>query len=659
MAEQAEPWNEGVRGDQVPVLIETDAQYVRVEAGPGTGKTFGLVRRVERILHPYGLAVPGDKVLVVAFNRVIAQQLENEIGERLAQSGFDGSGPTIRTIHALCMSIAGAKRLLLPHEVDAMLYDITVTNPRLLQTYNKHDKIEQALSEHEAGHVEHTELWLECEKWLVRHKANLISDLPKLLLDRLKAGDLPDSRYRHIIVDEFQDLTPGEQQLMVRLLEDDGSLTALGDPRQSIYHFRGNDLGGLQKLEALTNSIVHDVEITECQRCPAQIVEAANRLMADQSAAPMEAASSVEPNNHVVVWNTLQKEIEGMSSAIVKNVQNNPSDRHLIMVTRRSYGYRLRDAIKIGDPTLDVNVSFSEGILETWPAREAFILFSLLTIPDAATWRAWLSYQQPDANGAFKAPQRNASAYINLLLQANDEITADILSSVTSGDLVIAGTGKGNIKERAARYTELASKYDTSEPQKLLKAIFDPENWDVSKCSEPETARANLEIMRESTLAALGEVQTEDENLESYEMLAKVAARLRGEIGMHEPLTTSEGPKVQIATLWSAKGVTAEHVYVVGLNKEMIPGERRSSYPGTDVEYYEEQKRLFYVTITRSKKTLVLSRSLKMKRQEARQMGISVGNPQMLWPNLSMSPFLGQIISLLPDGVSGESWSGC
>ncbi len=654
-----EPWNEDVRGNQVPALIGTDARYVRVEAGPGTGKTFGLVRRVERILHPNGLAVLGNKVLVVAFNRVIAQQLETEISERLTQSGFNGPGPIIRTIHALCMSIAGAKRLLLPHEVDAMLYDITVTNPRLLKTYNKHDKIEQALSEHEAGHVEHTELWLECEKWLVRHKANLISDLPKLLLDRLKAGDLPDSRYTHIIVDEFQDLTPGEQQLMVRLLEDGGSLTALGDPRQSIYHFRGNDLEGLQKLEALTNSTVHDVEITECQRCPAQIVEAANRLMADQPAAPMEAASSVEPNNHIVVWNTLGKEIEGMSSAIVKNVQNNPNDRHLIMVTRRGYGYRLRDAIKLSDPTLDVNASFSEGILETWPAREAFILFSLMTIPDAATWRAWLSYQQPGADGAFKAAQRNAPAYLNLLQQANDKISADILAAVASNDLVVAGAGKGKVKERAQRYTELASKYGVSEPKEFLETIFDPENWDVSSCSEPKTARANLEIMRESTLAALDEVQSEDESLDSNEMLAKVAARLRGEIGMREPLTTSEGPKVQIATLWSAKGVTAEHVYVVGLNKEMIPGERRSSYPGTDVEYYEEQKRLFYVTITRSKKTLVLSRSLKMKRQDVRQMGISVENPEMLWSNLSMSPFLGQIISLLPDGVDGANWSGC
>lgn len=71
-------WNEGVRGREVLPLINLNAETIRVEAGPGTGKTFGLVRRVERILHPEGLAASGRDVLVVAFNRVISKQLQLE-----------------------------------------------------------------------------------------------------------------------------------------------------------------------------------------------------------------------------------------------------------------------------------------------------------------------------------------------------------------------------------------------------------------------------------------------------------------------------------------------------------------------------------------------------------------------------------------------------
>jgi superfamily I DNA/RNA helicase len=52
-----------------------------------------------------------------------------------------------------------------------------------------------------------------------------------------------------------------------------------------------------------------------------------------------------------------------------------------------------------------------------------------------------------------------------------------------------------------------------------------------------------------------------------------------------------------VATLWGAKGVTAEHVYILGVCEEGIPGERRDEYPGTEADYMEEQRRLFYVSI--------------------------------------------------------------
>lgn len=107
-------WNEGVCGTQVPPLINLDADTIRCVAGPGSGKTFGLVRRVERILHPAGLGVDGHNVLIVAFNRVIARQLRDNICTRL--NTFDHKHePVIRTIHALCVEVIGEElRMLLP-----------------------------------------------------------------------------------------------------------------------------------------------------------------------------------------------------------------------------------------------------------------------------------------------------------------------------------------------------------------------------------------------------------------------------------------------------------------------------------------------------------------------------------------------------------------
>jgi len=77
---------------------------------------------------------------------------------------------------------------------------------------------------------------------------------------------------------------------------------------------------------------------------------------------------------------------------------------------------------------------------------------------------------------------------------------------------------------------------------------------------------------------------------------------LRYQIATRDPFATDETPDIQVATFWGAKGVTAEHVYILGLCDEAIPGTKREEYPGTDAEYIDEQRRLFYVSLTRAKK---------------------------------------------------------
>ena len=234
-----ESWKDGVGGTQVPLLISLDADTIRCVAGPGSGKTFGLVRRVERILHPDGLGVDGHAVLVVAFNRVIARQLRDDIRARLTT--FDCKHePVIRTIHALCVDVIGEElRMLLPHEVDAMIYDVLQEYPAVVALYDDFYQAEQALRQHEAGHVDHLLLWQAVHKWLIRHKAHLVSDLPRLLLERLKGGDFPEQGYDYVIVDEFQDLTPGEQELMFRLRRLTGSWSPSGIPASRSTSFVG------------------------------------------------------------------------------------------------------------------------------------------------------------------------------------------------------------------------------------------------------------------------------------------------------------------------------------------------------------------------------------------------------------------------------------
>ncbi|MBI3849912.1 MAG: hypothetical protein HY298_06425 [Verrucomicrobia bacterium] len=101
--------------------------------------------------------------------------------------------------------------------------------------------------------------------------------------------------------------------------------------------------------------------------------------------------------------------------------------------------------------------------------------------------------------------------------------------------------------------------------------------------------------------------------------------------------------------------LTAHHVFVLGLCKEAIPGIRTAEYPGTDADYYEEQRRLFYVTITRSRETLVLSRPKKIKPGDAQKLNLRVGAPEFHYSKLQMCPFLRDIMDTLPAAVDGEN----
>ena len=669
MDEQSvKPWLEGVLGTQVLPIINCEDETIRVEAGPGTGKTFGLVRRVQRILHHDGLAVPGSEVLVVAFNRVIAKQLREDIEECLGTTS-ENELPVIRTVHALCLQLLSSDlRILLPHEQEAMIYDVINTYPQMCQEFKTrpsekiHPKVDQALRDHEANHEKHEKLWQAVTQWLFRHKARLISELPNLVLDRIHGGDFQEQIFQHVIVDEFQDLTPGEQQLFLELKKREGSFIALGDPRQSIYAFRGNDRDGLKKLDRLfppSETSVKDITMTECRRCPELIVEAANQLMGLYEAKPLVPGSKENDNTHVVVWKSYQAEAKGMAKEIVDNIRVHPQDSHLAMVTRRQFGFRLRDEMFALENELKVYLNFSESLLETWPVREAFLFFCLLVDPDAPTWRAWFAYKNSSDGTEYKAANRNAAAYLKFLCKCNDDITESAVEQLATGPKQPPGTGGKNLWERAKRFVELKKqlRWDGIDALALLEEIFTIGMWSEDKLADPETARHDMDLTRAKACEICQDFQSVNVDSTTQQQLKEVANRLRYHIATREPFVPTGKTDLNVTTLWGAKGITANHVYVLGLCDEAIPGKMREEYPGTPHDFREEQKRLFYVSLTRAKKTLVLSRARSMRPGDFARLGLGrlTGNRLEV---LKMSQFLRDIIRFLPRYQNGEDWQG-
>lgn len=650
------PWTRGVRGEQILPLICEDPPTLRVPAGPGTGKTFGLRKRVLRLLHPDGQGLAPDRVLVCTFNRVIRDDLEAAIRTELEPYGLEL--PVIRTIHGLAAQLAGeAPRFLLPEETEAMIYDIRVVYPEIDEAYERRQsRVMRALREHEAGLATHTALATAVREWLADHRADLVGELPRAVETRLRGGDFADHRYDHIVIDEFQDLTESEARLALGLRAAGGHVVALGDKKQSIYAFRGNEGRGLDALSDYVAGEVVDHVIDECQRCPEEIVQLANEVMAIYGE-PLLAVRGPGGQVHQVIFRSPQAEHERIAQEVVRVFCERPDEQHLVLVTRRKWGYDIRNAIREINPDIRAQTVFSEDILETWPAREAFIFLSILGDPnDPVTFRDWVSYQEPDAEGKkWKAPKRNAVAYARLR-EARGVLALDAaleVAELNEGDL--AGEGRRNVLRRLQRLRDLRGQIpNTEDPRVLVAHVLDPDRWVTEATAARGLAAEDVDRLRREAEKMLDDAEEEL-------TLQALVQRLRYRIATREPLGEEEEPDIRIVTLWGAKGLTADFVYIVGLCDEALPGAYDTDSTGlTEGEHKREQLRLLYVSLTRAKQALVISRPTKIRRGEVPALGLrSTSNRNQHWQYLRQCEFFSLLsATAIADALDGETWTG-
>ena len=353
-------------------------------------------------------------------------------------------------------------------------------------------------------------------------------------------------------------------------------------------------------------------------------------------------------------------EAAGMAEKILDNVSANPGDTHLAMVTRSRFGYLLRDAIAQRNPEFDVDLGFSESLLATWAAREAFLFFCLIADADPPTWRGWLGYKNSTDGKDYKSPRRNAPAYLQFLEQWGDEITeAAVTELAKEPRQQRRGAGGTVLWDRASRFVSLRSEVwpgPIHDPSAVIDAVFDPNRWVTGSMEDRETAETDFQIVRTKAAAMADELSNGQAS--GPDILRKLARRLRYQIGTRESFVPDGAADLQVTTLWGAKGVTAHHVYLLGLCDEALPGQPRRAFPGSEAEFASEQRRLFYVSITRAKKTLVLSRADNMLGEQAIKIGLRGAVPYG-WLSLSATRFMIDIVDYLPEARNGQEWNGC
>jgi len=641
-------WDDGLVG-VARLIAATDETPLRVMAGPGTGKTFAMKRRVARLLEE---GADSNRILVVTFTRTAAADLVRELGALEVEGCED-----IRagTLHAFCFSLLSRDEVLehlgryprpivtfstsgvLQFEAAPLLEDLDnpdTFGPKRERTRRiKAFEAAWARLQHEEpgwpAHAIDQQFQESLLEWLTFHKMLLIGELVPEALRYLRGNPacaaLGD--FDHFIVDEYQDLNRAEQVLL-DVLAGNNPFAVVGDQDQSIYSFRHAHPEGIMEF-AVTHDPTHDEELLECRRCPTRVVRIADYLIRRNypaGAAPrlLPLATNDEGEVHIVQWDSMADEAEGLAGFVQHLIaeRDYQPDDILILTPRRLIAYGIRDAL-LG-LNVPVHSFYHEEAFESDLAEKAFCLLTLSSNrEDRVALRFWLG---------LTSPSWNAGEYSRLRAHCEETGEAPIaaLERLRIGDLVIPGTAR-----LLARYNALRIELEALVPLTggaLVDYLF-PEGED------------DVHLLREAAILA-GAIEDNMNHIQLREVLTTYVT---------QPELPEVGAFVRIMSLHKSKGLTSKIVMVAGCNEGLIPTIDRKLTIVEQRRQLKEQRRLFYVAITRPRQILVLSSFLRIAAKTAYKIRVDTSGRGAMVGTIA-SQFLSQLGPDAPDAVEGVDW---
>jgi DNA helicase II / ATP-dependent DNA helicase PcrA len=607
MAKRAFRWNDQLQGPHLRVAASA-ASPLRVLAGPGTGKTYALMRRIARLLQSD--AVP-HRILVCTFTRTAATDLRNS----LAALGVDGVDQVrAGTLHSLCFSILSRADVL----------TLTDRVPRPLLTFEERFLIEDlrgiefgGVRECEAQIAAFAAAWARLQHedpgwpvtavdrrfhtallgWLRFHRAMLIGEVVPELLGYLRQNPAAPEHglFQHVLVDEFQDLNRAEQ-VVFDLLAARGRLTIVGDEDQSIYSFKHANPEGIRNF-ADSHAGTHDEQLLECRRCPHAVVAIATALIAHNQRGPRGPLQAHADNPagdvYIAQWRNIQEEAAGVAAFIQRRIDDDgiEAGQVLVLAPRRQFGYAIRDALTALE--VPAHSFFHEQAFDGSPmhlersqAQQAYTLLNLLADPDDhVSLRCWCGFGGSTLRaGAWRRLRHHCEETGQGLRTALESFIDDAPAQWAA--------------QLGARYQELIETLrplDDLEGRALLDALFPAgQSW-----AEP---------FRAAEVSLTGEDYAAD--------------RLRDVLRNHvtQPELPTDVEYVRIMSLHKSKGLTADLVVVVGCIDGLIPGLPDAGTVAERRRALEEQRRLFYVALTRTRRILLMSSVTHLSVGDAAQM---------------------------------------
>ena len=594
---------------------------LRVVAGPGTGKTSCIAARIKDLLVRDRVAPA--RLLGVTFTRAAA----GEMRQKLEKQGVRPDRmPDVRTLHSKAVgllrhhgSLVGLSpntRPLSELEANLVLKDVAAdlastglrlpfkgagnildyrrayrsekggagipswisANRRRLKTYHQFCQTYEELQKF------YTAIdWFR----VVSLALHLLDSNPDVLAEE-------QARVEHLLVDEYQDLNPRDQELVRRLSGDASGLCVVGDEDQSIYESqRYADPSGLVSFDKVVRG-TKTLELTSCYRCPQQVLDKANALISNNKKRisdkqPLRAAGAKRKGVVATVWRRSKKaEIEWLVKKVTELHEKGFEYRDiLILFTEGQVGQGYIQALQEKGIPLAVQLKVA-GPFDSACFLRVFATLHFLAEPaHNLALRQCLDYWPNIGQGTIRELRRLSTQRSESLWEAVSEVASapDEHRSIRRRRLVA---------DFHKAMTRLAS---IQEFQELLPAIVE----NLPDCS----ADPGVQI--------LGEYFGKQSGKEGALNIAEVLQNFEQEREAGRFEVAEELPdKVRIMTMHSAKGLEAKVVIIPALEDDLMPGQFSNT---------EERRRLFYVSVTRTKKTLLMSWASQRVGQEIHRPG--------------------------------------
>ena len=606
-------------------LVQREAIFHRgspllLLAGAGSGKTLVITKKIAYLIKE--CEVPPERIMAVTFTNKAANEMKNRVCELLPE--IKHYRLFVRTFHSACLRILKENANYVGYKSDFIILDesdkLTIIKrilkeeetpksitPKLIIKFISNIKNEMDDGINYDKHVFEKiyNKYLEYEL-----KENLM-DFDDLILNTIKLFEKENAvlnyykeRFKYILVDEFQDTNPQQYKLIKLLSQNaDNDLTVVGDDDQSIYAFRGATIVNILNFENdFPNTRI--IRLEENYRCPKDIVEAALSVIKNNSKRHRKNVFSNKDNEYRIenwICYSDLEEAKEVAKEIERLFDLGFEARDIAILFRTNSQSRVYEKELLAH-SIAYKILGGVGFYERIEIKDSIAFLRLMTgFKDNFSFRRTIN-TPPRSIGEKSLSNFEDFAMLRglTLFDAIDYIEESTLSK----------KAKNNIKA----YKSIVEDYS----QKIK------EDTEINGGINIESIFFNFlnEIDYFSMFKSDGEIRTATANDNIKELFrdyynyidnsdndATINSFLE-ETSLYRDASNNENKDaITLMTVHNAKGLEFEAVFMTGMEHSVFP-----HYFALEEENgIEEERRLFYVAITRAKKKLYLTYSKRRR----------------------------------------------